>query len=277
MNLPGIFLLVKHKETWDEDNTKTVSVFRLQTAPVEKERGYMLAEEDRSAYKKDDSYSPEREFEEPLPGEDEEPATSVSAVKIALCQKVHDLQCEILTGFGVDACQEFANSKIEHLIQAVQTKDKQCPLCHRELKDGAAVKTHLRAKHQKVTPYQCNLCEKYFADNQLLKSHLKTHSDANKFPCTHEGCDKGYPTKGRLNSHLKTHDEKTHVKCQYCPKVFAEKKNLKPHEKTCKERPDYKELVRDKKCPFCPKAFFHQKDLKYHLEHKHKGRTVPDS
>ena len=170
--------------------------------------------------------------------------------------------------------RSFASSKIEHLIQAVQTKDKQCPLCHKELKDGAAVKTHLRAKHQKVTPYKCHICDKYCADNQLLKSHLKTHSDANKFPCTHQGCKKGYPTKGRLNSHLKTHDEKTHVKCQYCDKVFSEKKNVKPHEKTCKKNPN--PPVRDQKCPFCPKAFFHQKDLKYHLEHKYEGCTVPD-
>ena len=187
-------LLVKHEET-EEDNTKTVSVYWLQTAPVEKEPGYMLAEEDKSAYKKDDSYSPEREFEEPLPGEDDEPSTSVSAAKIALCQKVHDLQCEILSGFGVDACQEFASSKIEHLIQAVQTKDKQCPLCHKELKDGAAVKTHLREDDEKVTPYKCHICDKYCADNQLLKSHLKTHSDANKFPCTHQGCKRGTQLK----------------------------------------------------------------------------------
>ena len=84
------------RKAWDEDNTKTVSVYWLQTAPVEKEPGYMLSEEAKSAYKKDDSYSPEREFEEPLPGEDDEPSPSVSAAKIALCQKVHDLQCEIL-------------------------------------------------------------------------------------------------------------------------------------------------------------------------------------
>ena len=148
---------------------------------------------------------------EPLPGEDdEELPQNVSAAKIALCQKVHDLQCEILSGFGVNACQEFAQNKVEHIIEAVQTKDKSCPLCHKTLKDGLAVKSHLRAKHQHATPYQCKVCGKYLADSQLLKSHLKTHSDANKFKCTHPGCDKGYPTKGRLNSHLKTHNPDTH-------------------------------------------------------------------
>ena len=132
----------------------------------------MLAEESRAVYKKDDSYTPDREFEEPLPGDDEDPESSVSAAKIAMCQKVHDLQCEILSGFGVDACQQYSQSKVENVIQAVQTKDDQCPLCHKKLKDGVAVRTHLRAKHQKVTPYQCQLCQQYCADNQLLKAHL---------------------------------------------------------------------------------------------------------
>ena len=266
---------VKHEETWDEDNVKTVNVFRLETAPVEKEPGYMLAEESRAVYKKDDSYTPDREFDEPLPGEDEEPDASVSAAKIALCQKVHDLQCEILSGFGVNACQQYSHNKVENIIQAVQTKDEECPLCHKQLKDGAAVRTHLRAKHQQVTPYQCQLCQQYCADNQLLKAHLKIHSDANKFKCTEEDCGKGFPTKGRLNSHAKTHDEKLHVKCQFCDKVFNEKKNLKPHEKTCKKRPT--PAVRDMQCEFCPKAFFHKKDLNYHLKKKHPGRSSETS
>ena len=78
---------VKHEETWDEDNVNTVNVFRLETVPVEKEPGYMLAEENKAVYKKDESYTPDREFEEPLPGEDDEPEASVSAAKIALYKK----------------------------------------------------------------------------------------------------------------------------------------------------------------------------------------------
>ena len=258
---------------------KTEEVYKLETAPVEKEPRYMLASEHRTAYKRDESYQPEREFQEPLPGEeDEELPQSVSAAKIALCQKVHDLQCEIFTGFGVNACQEFAQNKVEHIIEAVQTKDNSCPLCHKSLKDGLAVKSHLRAKHQQATPFKCEICDKFLADSQLLKSHLKTHSDANKFKCTHPGCDKGYPTKGRLNSHLKTHNPDTHSNCKYCGKVIKEKKNLKPHEKTCKLQPGGREAaVKDKVCPYCPKAFYHQKDLKYHLDHTHASRAKEKS
>ena len=84
---------MRYEESWDEENVKTVTAYRLECAPVKKEPGYMLVEESRAVYKKDDSYTPDREFEESLPGEDEEPEASVSAAKIAMCQKVHDLQC----------------------------------------------------------------------------------------------------------------------------------------------------------------------------------------
>ena len=90
----------------------------------------MLASEHRTAYKRDESYQPEREFQEPLPGEDdEELPQSVSAAKIALCQKVHDLQCEILSGFGVNACQEYAQNKVEHLIEAMSRQRTLPALC----------------------------------------------------------------------------------------------------------------------------------------------------
>ena len=235
----------------------------------------MLATEDKSAYKVDESYQPDREFDEPLPGEEDENASqSVSAAKINLCQKVHDLQCKILSGFGVNACQQYSQNKVDYIIEAVQTKDKLCPLCHKSLKDGAAIRTHLRAKHQNITPYKCQVCSKYMADNQLLKAHLKMHSDANKFKCSYPGCTKGYPTRGRLNSHLKTHDESLHVKCKHCGKVFSEKKNLSPHEKTCKKQPGGRKAApKDKKCHLCPKAFYHRKDLKYHIEHAHASRA----
>ena len=95
---------------------------------------------------------------------------------------------------------------------------------------------------------------------------MKTHDDPNKFACDEEGGSKKFPALGRLNAHKKTHDKKEQVKCKYCPKVFNAKKNLGPHEKTCKQRPDYDTLVRDKKCPHCPKAYFHDKDLKLSLE-----------
>ena len=76
---------------------------------------------------------------------------------------------------------------------------------------------------------------------------MKTHADKNKFSCTHEGCTRGFPSQGRLNSHLKTHDPANAVSCKHCGRVFNAKKNLLPHEKTCKHQPGGRAAaVRDK-------------------------------
>ena len=275
---------VKYKNRYDEEGHKFVDFYRLQHAPVEKLEGYMLKDEARGIYKKEAGYEPEREWEEELPidedvqpqpgsSTDPDPLPPAFQEKIKLCQQIHDLQVEMLQGFGIDACRQYQENKIEFIIEAVQTKDTKCPLCHKQLKGGLAVKGHLRAKHMQSTPFLCSVCEKSFGNNQLLKSHMKTHDDPNKFACDEEGCSKKFPALGRLNAHKKTHQKEEQVKCKYCPKTFNAKKNLGPHEKTCKKRPDYDSLVRDKKCPHCPKAYFHNKDLKYHLKSAHASRA----
>ena len=259
-----------------------VENFPLQHAPLEKEPDFELSQEDPKYYKNEVGYSPVKEWEEPLPtppstsaGEPEPPASNIDPEKIKMCQEVHDMQVRILESFGVDACRSFEENKVEHILEAVQVEDDQCPVCKKKLKGGgAAIKTHIRAKHMRSTPFVCGDCSKSFGNNQLLKSHQKTHTQPAQFPCTHKGCKKTYPSKGRLNSHLKEHDPKNTVKCQYCPKTFAGKRNLAPHEKTCNMRPGGKAAaVRDKQCPYCVKAYFHQKDLKYHIATVHPSRA----
>ena len=252
-----------------------VENFPLSHAPLEKEPNFKLSEEDPKFYKTEVGYDPVKEWEEPLPtSSSSQPELGIDPAKIRLCQQVHDMQVKVLEAFGNDACRQYEQGKVEHVLEAVQVKDKECPLCKKKLKGGgAAVKSHIRARHMDVTPFPCRECGKTFGNNQLLRGHMKTHREK-KFAGTNQGCKLSFPSQGRLNSHLKTHDEKEVVKCQYCPKTFNAKKNLAPHEKTCKERPGGKEsVVRDKLCPYCPKGYLHQKDLKYHIDHVHASRA----
>ena len=263
---------MKHDEFWDEDGHRMVENFPLSHAPLEKEPGFKLSEEDPKFYKTEVGYDPVKEWEEPLPTSSApEPVLNIDPEKIKLCQQVHDMQVKVLEAFGIDACRQYEQGKVEHVLEAVQVKDKECPLCRKPLKGGGnAIKSHIRAKHMDVTPFSCKECGKTFGNNQLLRGHQKTHKDK-KFPCTSQGCKLSFPTQGRLNSHLKTHDEKEVVKCSYCPKTFNAKKNLAPHEKTCASNPAGK--VKDKQCLYCPKAYYHQKDLKYHIDHSHASRA----
>ena len=252
-------IAVRHREYFDDDGHRMVEFSPLQHAPLEKEPAFQLSGEDPKYYKNEVGYNPVKEWEEPLPtppstSSDEPQSTplNIDPEKIRMCQEVHDMQVKVLESFGIDACRTFEESKVEHILEAVQVKDTCCPMCKKALKGGGtAIKTHIRAKHMRSTPFACDQCSKTFGNNQLLRSHLKTHTQATQFPCTHQGCKKSYPSKGRLNSHLKTHDSKNQVKCQYCPKTFNQKKNLAPHELTCKMKPGGKAaLVKDKQCPF---------------------------
>ena len=134
----------------------------------------MLKDEEKGIYKKEVGYEPEREWEEELPiDEDVQPQPGTSTEpdflphafqeKIKLCQQIHDLQVEMLQGFGIDACRQFQQTKIDNIIEAVQPDDTECPLCHKQLKGGLAVKGHLRAKHMDSTPFKCSVCEKSLA------------------------------------------------------------------------------------------------------------------
>ena len=160
---------VKYKNRYDEEGHKFVDFYWLQHAPVEKLEGYMLKDEARGIYKKEAGYEPEREWEEELPIDDEDvqpqpgsstdpdPLPPAFKEKIQLCQQIHDLQVEMLQGFGIDACRQYQENKIEFIIEAVQTNDTECPLCHKQLKGGLAVKGHLRAKHMQSTPFMCSV------------------------------------------------------------------------------------------------------------------------
>ena len=268
-----MYISVKHSEFLDEDGHRIVENYPLSHAPLEKEPNFELSGEDPKFYKTEVGYNPVKEWEEPLPtaASSSEPELNIDPAKIRLCQQVHDMQVKVLESFGIDACREYEQGKVEHVLEAVQVKDKECPLCKKPLKGGGnAIKSHIRAKHMDVTPFACKVCAKTFGNNQLLRGHMKTHKDK-KFPCTNKDCKLSFPSQGRLNSHLKTHDEKEMVKCQFCPKTFNAKKNLAPHEKTCANNPAGK--VRDKLCPYCPKGYLHQKDLKYHIDHVHASRA----
>ena len=132
---------VKYKNRYDEEGHKFVDYYQLQHAPVEKLEGYMLRDEARGIYKKEAGYEPESEWEEELPidedvqpqpgsSTDPDPLPPAFQEKIKLCQQIHDLQVEMLQGFGIDACRQFQENKIEYIIEAVETNDTEWPLCH---------------------------------------------------------------------------------------------------------------------------------------------------
>ena len=120
----NFFVLVHHTESYDDEGHKVVETFPLQHTPSEKEPNFKLSEEDSRLYKNDQGFSPPKEWEEPLPTlpGDVPQQSTMDPAKIKLCQQVHDLQVEVLNAMGVDACREYQQSKVDYIIEAVQTQ-----------------------------------------------------------------------------------------------------------------------------------------------------------
>ena len=139
-----------------------MDIYRLTHAPVKKEEGYELNSEPAGIYRKEIGFDPEREWDNELAIDTADPPTTesnISPEKVKLCQQVHDLQVQVLEGFGIDACRHYQQNKVEHILEAVQATDDQCPLCHKHLARAAAVRTHIRGKHMDVTPFKCQKCD----------------------------------------------------------------------------------------------------------------------
>ena len=163
------YISVKYDEYVDEDGHRMVDNFPLSCATLEKEPAFELSKEDSKFYKEEVGYDPVKEWEEPLPtSTTSEPELSIDPEKIKLCQEVHDMQVKVLEAFGIDACRQYEQGKVKHVLEAVQVKDAECPICKKKLKGGGvAVKSHIRAKHMDVTPFICRVCGKTFGNNQL--------------------------------------------------------------------------------------------------------------
>ena len=120
---------VKHNEYLDEDGHRMVENFPLSHAPLEKEPNFKLREEDPKFFKTEVGYNPVKEWEEPLPtfSASAEPELSIDPAKIRLYQQVHDMQVKVLEAFGIDACREYEEGKVEHVLEACRLRIKSAP------------------------------------------------------------------------------------------------------------------------------------------------------
>ena len=140
-------------------DTPTLECLQLKMSPR-----FDLRKEDPQVYLNEDreGYNPKRQWPKvPLPtttapSADPAPATDPEKLKKALA--VHHLTVDWLTSLGVDPCKDYAEKKIEYVLEAVQLKDTQCPICKEPLSSGVRIKAHIRAKHMDITEFQCKEC-----------------------------------------------------------------------------------------------------------------------
>ena len=130
-----------------------------------------------------------------------------------------------------------------------------------------------------VTEFQCKECLKSFGDNQTLTYHERSHDPATRVHVCDQ-CGKSFVIKSRLTEHLKVHlPENIDQPCKFCCKKIKEIKNLRAHERRCTKNKTKSKAPRVQ-CPFCPKDFAQAKDMRRHalqiLWQEDKGDQEPE-
>ncbi len=174
-------------------------------------------------------------------------------------------------GIGLTRHEQFYCKKVEKPQTQIIRK---CKFCARSFLQDE-VKSHEcsctknpknKRKLQKQTILKCQFCTKSFKKKSGLKSHerfcIKSHSEIAK----EERCK--FCTRAFLKSEVESHElacPKLATKCQYCPKLFKKKSELRSHEDSCiknnskMNRPENPTT----KCQFCTKTFL-KSEVKSH-------------
>ena len=108
--------------------------------------------------------------------------------------QIHHSMVKLLKSMGVDACKEYSYSRLEVILDSIQSSDLECKICGKVYKTSAKMKRHFRKRHLGKTKYQCDICEKYYTDAGSLKTHKSSH-DSSKNPHACKQCTKNLPYK----------------------------------------------------------------------------------
>ena len=289
--LYSYFLLVKEEHVV-RGNSVEYHPMLLDVAPMERVAGWTLEGEDPKLYTPDQLWKGGRrewpdipfptptapqgarpkEVPQPEPEEEEELQArgpfhrSDPQMKDLL--EIHHSLVKLLKTMGVDACKDYQSTRLQSILENIQSTDLECRVCGKVYKTAAKMKRHFRKRHIGITKYQCNQCQKYYTDAGSLKTHMASH-DASKNPFSCKKCSKTFPTKGQLGQHIPSHDDKGKFVCKFagCGKKFKWKKGKKEHQAKCDFNPDVADQP-PHKCPGegCPKGYWDHRSLLRHYE-----------
>ena len=209
----------------------------LDVAPMERIGGWSLEGEDPSLYTQDQLWKGGRRDwpEIPLPtatapaGGARPKTTSASAPddddeedsqprgplhptdpQIQDLLKIHHSMVKLLKSMGVDACKDYHHSRMEVILDSIQSTDLECKVCGKVYKKASKMKRHFRKRHLGVTKFQCDVCVKYYTDAGSLKTHKASHN-ASKNPHGCKKCTKTFPPKAFWGSMCQSMTQKENL------------------------------------------------------------------
>ncbi|XP_070572577.1 uncharacterized protein [Ptychodera flava] len=117
----------------------------------------------------------------------------------------------------------------------------------------------------KDKPYTCQVCNRKLLTKDTFRTHMYTHPEV-RYSCTI--CGEEFARDKFRRSHELTHRTTPVFKCQYCEKIYSQKKNLRGHEKL---------HMGDKipcRCNVCGDWFKTKVSLLQHIQELHKEYDI---
>lgn len=149
-----------------------------------------------------------------------------------------------------------------------------CEDCNVSFRWKVSLHIHMRRHNNDYRKYECSLCEKYFLAKESLKKHMNSHYGINALVCV--DCGQKFYQKSDYTDHLQTHAEPMEVKsktiptCKTCFKTFSSNSSLRKHEYTHLD-------VKPHKCEICNASFAQKIQLRLHNKKHNGGKMIPAS
>ena len=125
-----------------------------------------------------------------------------------------------------------------HIRGHIKEKIYGCDQCEHRTHDSSALAIHVKAIHEKLTPFRCSFpaCNYSAAQRKDLPKHLRTHQTdpllRRPFPCSFAGCDYRAARKSHLESHAQNRHNENRARdfvCAMCSAAFYDKLSLRAH------------------------------------------------
>lgn len=183
---------------------------------------------------------------------------------------VHNYQPENATTI-CGYCGKFVSQKsLDSHIKNIHFKpdtEYTCDQCHIKISTKPGLINHMRSKHMDVV-YSCRHCPESFPNYSCRRTHeVRFHTFDYKYICNF--CPKKFMERVQLRKHIATHTGERRYRCEICAMAFITLTNLKLHLASHSD-------ARPHTCQICNAAFKTKMALrKHHRTHEERNYECP--
>uniref|UniRef100_A0A336LTD6 CSON004401 protein n=1 Tax=Culicoides sonorensis TaxID=179676 RepID=A0A336LTD6_CULSO len=143
---------------------------------------------------------------------------------------VHNFQSDNMPTICGYCGKLFPNKSLDSHIKNIHFKaDTQytCDMCRIKISTKAGLINHMRNKHMEVV-YNCRYCPESFPNYSCRRTHeVRFHTFDYKYVCNF--CPKKFMERVQLKKHIATHTGERSYRCEMCGMAFITLTNLKLH------------------------------------------------